>query len=140
MSPPDICDRGIAQVIEAMKNRSLDRLICMTAIGVGNSQGHGTWMFRHAIRPLMLGRIFKDRENQEAKVMRSGLGWTIVRPAKLIDGAATGRYRTAIGLGDLIAKPITRAEVADFLVQVAGDTEAYVHQTPLVDEPASTSE
>ena len=72
--------------------------------------------------------------------MRSGLGWTIVRPAELTDGAATGKYRTAIELGDLIAKPIVRADVADFLVQVAGDTEAYVHQTPLVYGPASTSE
>lgn len=43
--------------------------------------------------------------------------WTIVRPSRLTDEPATGRYQAAPGLRFSARAHVPRADVADFLVR-----------------------
>lgn len=130
-SVPDLCTTGTLNIMSAMKEHGVKRLVCMTAIGVGDSKGHGRFVFDNLILPIMLGRIYVDKNRQEREVMQSNLDWTIVRPTELTNESESGNYRVLLDLEGKKAKTIPRANVADFLVQQI-DSERYLHQTPLI--------
>lgn len=127
----DLCTQGTINIINAMKQHGVKKLICMTGIGAGDSKGHGRLVFDRLILPLLLGRIYKDKNRQETEVMKSNLDWTIVRPTELTNESETGDYRVLVDLSGKRAKTIARADVADFLVQQI-DSDRYLHQTPLI--------
>ena len=130
-SVPDLCTIGTRHIIDAMKQHGVKRLICMTGIGAGDSKGHGRFVFDNLILPIMLGRIYVDKNRQEHEVMQSNLDWIVVRPTELSDDPERGEYRILTDLEGEKAKTISRADVADFLVQQI-ESDRYLHQTPLI--------
>ena len=130
---PDVTTRGTEHILAAMREHGVDRLVCMTMIGAGDSRGHGRAVFSNFFRPVILGRITADRERQEERVRASGTRWTIVRPTELKEGSLTGDYRVYEDLDGVTAAQITRADVGDYLVRAVGD-EATVGRTYLITE------
>lgn len=128
---PDLCTIGTRNVINSMQQENVKRLVCMTGIGTGDSRGHGRLVFDSLILPLLLGRIYKDKNRQEKEVMQSNLDWTIVRPTELTDESESADYQVLIDLEGKRANTIPRADVADFLVKQV-DSDRYLHQTPLI--------
>jgi len=59
------------------------------------------------------------------------LDWVIARPGLLTRGPQTGRYQVLTRPEDWRSGIISRADVADFLVQQIDDN-AYIGQTPLL--------
>lgn len=128
---PDLCTIGTRNIISSMKQNNVKRLICMTGIGAGDSYGHGRLVFDYLILPLLLGRIYQDKNRQEQEVMQSDLDWTIVRPTELTNESESKDYRVWIDLEGKRAKTIPRVDVADFLVKQL-DSDRYLRQTPLI--------
>lgn len=129
---PDLCERGTRNLLDAMNHHAVPRLVCMTAIGVGDSKGHGRWIFRHLIQPALLQRIFTDRERQEDLVRQSATRWTIVRPAELTDGP--DHPVRAVDASDPSApepSTVSRAAVATFLVREL-KLDAFVGRSPVI--------
>ena len=62
---------------------------------------------------------------------RSRLDWTIVRPTVLTTGARTGTYRVLVDARDWRSGFISRADVADFLVQQINDA-SLVRKSPVL--------
>ncbi len=120
---PDLCEAGTRNVVKAMTEHGIPRLVCMTAIGAGDSEGHGQFMFRNIIEPLLLGRIMQDRTAQEEVVKASDLPeWVIVRPTELSDGPSNAvRVIEDVSAGPE-PKTISRTDVGKFLARVATDT------------------
>ncbi|MDX2017545.1 MAG: NAD(P)H-binding protein [Planctomycetota bacterium] len=129
---PTICERGTRTALEAMARAGVDRLICMTAIGLGESRTRGRWVFRSIIRPLLLGRIYADRERQERLVRASGVRWSLVRPAELTDAPA-GPWRAVDPDDHTGAEParVPRATVAGFLMHEAATGE-FLGRAPIL--------
>lgn len=107
---------GTRNLVEAMRKTGARRLICVTGMGAGDSRGHGGFLYDRIILPAILGRIYADKDRQEAIVRASGLDWALVRPARLTDGARTRHYRTILRFGDETMSTVSRADVAHFLV------------------------
>lgn len=128
---PDICMVATQNVLDVMRKIGLRRLLAVSAIGVGDSRGHGRFVFRHLIQPLLLNRIFEDREQQEKLLVSSDLNWTIVRPAELTDEPASGNYQALLDLHGQQITTVSRADVADFLVRQAS-REEFLRRTPLL--------
>jgi putative NADH-flavin reductase len=61
----------------------------------------------------------------ESRVRESGLDWTIVRPPRLTNKEATGRYRYAVNSFLRNCLSISRADVADFMIRHAQDLKTY---------------
>ena len=121
---------GTLNIVRAMQKQGVGRLVCQTTLGVGESRGNLSFFWRRVMFGLVLRGAFRDHVRQEEHVRRSGLDWTIVRPAAFTDGKRTGAYRHGFP-GDErgLALKISRADVADFvLAQLASD--AYVHEAP----------
>jgi len=129
--PVSIFSKGTKAVVEAMKNSSCRRLICVTGIGAGDSRGHGGFLYDHLFLPLFLRTIYEDKDRQEKIVRESGLDWVIVRPGFLTNGPRTGKYRVLTDLKGVKAGKISRQDVADFILREATELK-YKGQTPLL--------
>lgn len=66
--------------------------------------------------PWRLRAEFANKERQEALVTGNDLDWTIIRPARLTNGPATGRLRAQPRLPVTIRDSISRADVAQFVL------------------------
>jgi putative NADH-flavin reductase len=118
-------------LVDAMRERGVRRLVAVTGLGAGDSRGHGGLLYDAIAFPLVLKRIYDDKDVQEQIIRSSGLDWTIVRPGLLRSGPATGRARALTDPKDWTGGSVTRADVADFLVREAFERR-FVAQTPLL--------
>ncbi|MEH2276048.1 MAG: SDR family oxidoreductase [Nostoc sp.] len=122
---------GTEKLLQAMKRHSVKRLICITGLGAGDSKGHGDLLYDKLILPLILKRIYDDKDRQEAEIRQSNLDWVIVRPGILTNDPAKGNYRVLTDLTGVTAGKISRADVADFVLQQL-TSDRYLNQTPLI--------
>jgi len=118
-------------LVDAMKDAGVKRLIAVTGLGAGDSRGHGGFLYDAVVFPLLLKRVYDDKDVQEWVIRSSGLDWTIVRPGLLTNRSATGRYRVLTTPKDWRVGVISRADVADFLVRQIDD-RALIGTTPLL--------
>lgn len=123
--PMTMLSDGTRNLLRAMRDANVDRFICITGIGAGDSQGHGGFLYDNLIQPLLLNEIYKDKTRQEQVVRDSGLDWTIVRPAQLTNGAprGSGSYRVLSDLTGVTAAKISRADTAAFSVALLDKTD-----------------
>jgi putative NADH-flavin reductase len=118
-------------LVDAMKIADVKRLIAVTGLGAGDSRGHGGLLYDAVAFPLLLKRVYDDKDVQEWIIRSSGLDWTIVRPGLLTNRPASGRYRILTAAHDWRFGLISRADVADFIVRQIED-RALIHATPLL--------
>jgi putative NADH-flavin reductase len=125
--------QGTKNIIEAMESTGIQRLICQTSLGYGDSLkvlDKTSFIFKYIIVPFVLRKTFKDHELQEQHIKKSKLDWVIVRPGNLTDTAKTGVYQHGFAATDNnIQVEVSRADVADFMLKQLND-RTYVHQTP----------
>ena len=119
--------KGTANIIEAMQNQNVARLICMSSLGFGDSEDVLPWHMKYIIVPLFIKNAFKDHAEQEKVIEKSNLAWTIARPATLTDENRTGNYKVGFGLKEKITLKISRADVADFMLNQISDDQ-YLHK------------
>jgi len=117
-------------IVQAMDRTGVQRLICQSSLGVGDSRANLGAFTRHVIVGLFLRHAFADHERQEAVIEQSSLKWTIVRPPHLLDTQRTGVYRHGFPPTDKNIKgQISRADVADFMLKQLTD-DSYLQSTP----------
>lgn len=118
-------------LVEAMQTAGVKRLIAVTGAGAGNSRGRISPLYDHVVFPLLLQRIYADKDIAEAIIAKSTLDWTIARPVGLTNGPATGRYDVLPEVKDWRGGFISRADVADFLMKQIAD-RSLIGKTPLL--------
>ena len=131
LEPVTVLSEGTKNLLQAMERHSVKRLICITGLGAGDSKGHGGLLYDKLILPLILRRIYDDKDRQEAEIRQSNLDWVIVRPGILTNDPAKRNYRVLTDLTGVTAGKISRADVAAFVLQQITD-DRYLYQTPLV--------
>lgn len=121
---------GTRNIINAMKEHDMKRLICQSSLGVGDSRVNLNFFWKYIMFGLLLRPAYADHELQEQYVRESELDWTIVRPGAFIDGKRTGEYHHGVlRLEETLALKVSRADVADFLLKQVSDLR-YLHQSP----------
>jgi putative NADH-flavin reductase len=126
--PTTVCTDSIRTLVGAMSGVGIDRLIAVSAHGV--LETHDRSLYARAVWR-GVGEKMKDKETMEPLIVASGMNWTIVRPPKLNDASATGRYQASEGLAIRLWHSIGRADLADFLVREAENDE-FVHRYPRI--------
>jgi putative NADH-flavin reductase len=121
---------GTRNIIKAMQNSGVRRLICLSSLGVGDSRGNLNFFWKYLMFGMLLRAAFADHISQEDHVIGSGLDWTIVRPAAYTDGERTGSYRHGFpGTEKGLKLKISRADVAEFVLNQLTDN-SYIRMTP----------
>jgi len=125
-----IRSEGTKQIIKAMEKAGIQRFICQSTLGTGDSWGNLDFFWKHVMFGFLLREVFADHEKQEDYVKQSNLDWTIVRPGAFVNWEQTGNYRHGFSGDDKTSKlKISRADVADFLLKQLTDN-SYLHKTP----------
>jgi uncharacterized protein YbjT (DUF2867 family) len=120
-------------LIDAMREAGVRRLVAVTGLGAGDSRGKLGLLYDGLMFPLVLKRVYDDKDVQEQMIRASGLDWTIVRPGLLRNGRTTGRARALTDPKDWMTGSVTRADVAAFLVREVFERR-FVGRTPLLIE------
>lgn len=109
-----LIERSMQAIVPAMQCERVQRLILVSAFGVGATHRDAPMVPRIMYR-VLLKDIFADKRAAENLVASSNLDWTIVYPVLLTDGPMTGAYRVGERL-ELHGLPkISRADVAHFI-------------------------
>jgi putative NADH-flavin reductase len=129
--PVTVFAQGTRNVLAAMADHGVRRLVCITGIGAGDSKGHGGFLYDRIFNPLLLKTIYQDKDRQEALIRASETDWTIVRPGFLTNGPLTGKYRVITDLSGVTANKISRADVAHFILEELA-ANRYLRQATLL--------
>ena len=121
---------GTANTIAAMKRCGVNRLVCLSSLGVGDSRGNLNAVWKYLMFGLLLRRAYVDHVEQESNVRASDLDWTIVRPAAYTDGPLTKQFRHGFAADDReLTLKISREDVAYFMLAQLED-DRYLHRAP----------
>lgn len=122
--PTRILSEGTGNVLRAMETHGVPRLVCETALGIGDSAGRMGLCYTFFVIPVILPFYYWDKTRQERMIARSKVEWVIARPGALTNAGKRGRYRHGLHVGGFfLTVRISRADVADFMLnQLVSDT------------------
>jgi putative NADH-flavin reductase len=109
--------------VAAMSAAGVRRLLAIS----GELQHRAPGAMAAFLRATLLRRLDRDQAELERVVRASALDWTIVRPTRLTRGALTRAYRAAPDAQPTRPRPVSRADVAHFLLDAA-ERGSYVRQ------------
>ncbi|MEV6848445.1 NAD(P)H-binding protein [Actinoplanes sp. NPDC051411] len=116
---------GMAHVVDLVRDSGgTARVFAVSPSAIDVSASASLWR-RLSVRMVIdkvLRNRFLDHERTEDELRNGGVSWTVVRVRGLIDGPA-GRYRTEVGNHIAGERPVSRGDLADFLVKALTDPD-----------------
>jgi putative NADH-flavin reductase len=126
--PITLFSQGTSNIISAMHKNGIRRLLCTSSGAANPDYEPQEGFFFGVLFKNTYGRtLYVDMRKMEAEVTASGLDWTIVRPAQLVESAEVTPYR--VGLGYMVAHgtKTSRRDLADFMLREAVANQ-HIHQ------------
>lgn len=115
---------GTANILQAMQEHTIDRFICQTSLGCGDSWGNLNFFWKRIMFGWFLKETFTDHQNQEKHIVGSNCNWTIIRPAAFTNGRLTRLFKTGFPPDDTTLKlKIARADLAYYMLQQVDSPE-----------------
>jgi len=118
---PDLLGIAARNITAAMEKTGARRLICVSAAGAFIESDPDMGRLAKLILPRVFATNFADTREMEAAIAESGLDWTMVRAARLVNTPETGRYRVRPDYPPQGGGKISRADVAHFMAAVLAD-------------------
>jgi putative NADH-flavin reductase len=133
-----VAAHGTRTILQAMGYAGVNRIVAVSAAPVSTVASPGrpnpprhdpgeAFFTRHLATPV-IRRIFRDQyadlARMEDALRDSDLEWTVVRPPRLTDGPATGRYRTAYDRNVRGGSSVSRADVANVMLAALRDPKS----------------
>jgi uncharacterized protein YbjT (DUF2867 family) len=111
-----VLSRGTANIVRAMNEQGLRRLVCLSSAGLFGRAGGA--LFGRVIGPSSQRHVLKDMRRQAGVLEASGLDWVLIRATRFLDAPASGRCVVAferpagpgIALGDLAGFLVSELE------------------------------
>ena len=125
--PIDTYSVGVRNIVEVMRSTEVHRLAVVSSTGAYHYPNRrdtpfALRMFEPVITRTIGKSTYDDQRRMEEIVRASGLDWTIVRPSGLFDLPEATNY--VAGEVDPVGGFTARIDLADYLVQLAGDSSA----------------
>ena len=118
--PVTLFSEATKVLVSAMETAGVERLICVTGYGAGDSRQSINCLQRLPFK-LLLANAYDDKSIQEALITGSNLDWTIVRPGVLTNQGKSDSYKVLEEPAQWRNGVISRADVADFIVSQVGE-------------------
>jgi putative NADH-flavin reductase len=128
-SDPTLLDRVAAAMVEAAKATGVQRLMAISAGGVGPSWDAMPGVFQFFIRCSSLRNVYPTLARMEEALLGSGLDVCVARPSGLTDGPVTGDVRIVSTYKG--QAQISRADVAAWMLDQAHEP-GFAHRAPLI--------
>lgn len=129
---PGMMETAAGNIVAAMKQAGIHRLISTTGAGVRDSQDQPKLVdhLMKGLLTLLAGEVLKDSAANVAVIRASNVEWTIVRYPRLTDGPLTGNYRVGY-VGRDSGTQLSRADGAHFVLKELTDGK-HIHKMPVV--------
>ena len=131
ITPTNLLKNSMENIVQAMKEQEIKRVLTVSAWGTGDSYGELDWMFRFLINKTNVGTAYKGHEEQEFVLNNSGLDWTAVRPVGLSNKKKHKTTRISQNGETKLKMMISRKDVAKFMLEIIRD-EKYYQTTPSI--------
>jgi uncharacterized protein YbjT (DUF2867 family) len=132
-SPPDLMSTSIGNAVAGMRALGVQRIVVVSAGGVGDSVGDMPPMFGWLVRHTGIGAAYRGHDDQERILRESGLDWTALRPSMLRTTDRRGVVVLSYG-GQPKPHPwISRSMLAALMLDALDDS-ALVGRAPTVSQ------
>ena len=129
--PGTVRSEGTRNIVAALTAANVRRFVSVSTVGVGDSLNRLSF-FAGVFLPRIIGaQRLREAERQEEIIRQSSLEWTILRPTRLVNEAAVGRYKIGSDLHTGMGSKLARADLAAALLEQLEKTD-FVRQTPTV--------
>ncbi len=125
-----VLSRGTANILQAMREQEVRRLVCLTSAGLFG--GDGTLFFGRIVGPLFLRHVLQDKRRQAGILEASGLDWALVRAVQFLDNPGSGKYK--ITFNRPAGPRINLGDLAEFVISELEQGE-YVRRLPIISNP-----
>ena len=120
ISPPRLMADCNANVVTAMKEFGVNKVVILQAFGVGSSWDNMACMLRMLMSKSNMVHQYEDHNHTDREVRASGVNYVMVRPARLVEtDVTTVREWPEHGKGVPLMASDSRKSVAGFLVDAA---------------------
>ena len=129
----DVGRAAMPLLVAACAQAGVRRLVSVSGAGVtlpGDVKGPGARLVSGLTRRLARDLVL-DKEGEHAALVASGLDWTEVRPPRLVDRSPTGCWQLGEQAPGLTAGPVTKADVALAMLELARTTR-WVRRAPFL--------
>lgn len=118
-SPSDQLKLMAASVTKVMKDCAIPKIVYMATAGIDDEfRGPMKWFIN-----MILGSVIKDHRDAARVYRQSGLTYVIAKPMQLKNGTPSHKYYMSEDGLPKRKRPISRGNVADFLVTAATTTQ-----------------
>jgi uncharacterized protein YbjT (DUF2867 family) len=129
-TPKSLMSDTIKLVISIARSNALKRIIVLSAWGANETLDDLPWWFRWTIKHSNIKYGYWDHDRQEDLLSESGLDWTVIRPAGLVNFKANKPIKVALA-GQKLSLIISRKSVALFTVDVL-ENNKYLREKPAI--------
>ena len=124
----DVLERAIPLIVAVMRQKGLSRLIVLGSAGalpdsLKKQPAYRRWIVENILYKTVLKWPAASQAAQWKTLAASGLDFTMVMPPMLTHGAARGKYRVDGQALPRNGSRISRADVADFMLQQIGNPQ-----------------
>lgn len=109
---------GTRNIVEAMRQAQLTRLIVVSSAGVAPRKG-APMLYKLIVKPFFLEPAYRDMRLMEQYLQTTALDWTIVRPPYLTTAPLRTDYRLSPDRNFDDDRPLSRFSLAHFLLTEA---------------------
>jgi uncharacterized protein YbjT (DUF2867 family) len=119
LQPVTLFSAATRVLLPAMQAANVKKLVCVTGFGAGDSRAAISLLQKLPFKAL-LQNAYDDKTIQEDLIAASDLDWLIVRPGVLTNFPASDRYQVLTQPKTWRNGIVSRADVADFIVNRIG--------------------
>lgn len=129
----DVGRAALPQVVAGMRKHGVPRFVGVSGAGVtvpGDRKGMGARLVS-ALTAALARDLVGDKLGEYRVLAASDLDWTQVRPPRLVEHPGTGRYGLGVVAPGPTAKPVTKADTALAMLDLA-ESRDWTGQAPFV--------
>ncbi len=129
---PPVLPLGTRHILDAMEKHRVTRVVVLSAAGaLREPAGTIVGGLGLALARAVIPRVYREHRGMLEEVRTRHLDWIAVRPVILTNGLRTGRYRVVAAGIPRGGYRISRADVADFMIQQL-TSDAFVRKMPAI--------
>lgn len=132
-TPPRMMADSVANVISAMKEHGVRKIVINSAVGVGSSYDALNCLLKPVFNYSNMRLQMVDHNAVDVETRRAGVDFVLVRPCMMVEGPpAEVKVYSDDGKGSGFMPKITRESVARFMVVDALEGREYDGKSPVI--------
>lgn len=120
-APTAVYSNGTGNIVDGMTATGVRRLVAVSSVVLAPRDAI-PFFARAVVHPILrrvYGGLYADMERMEALLAGTDVDWTVVRPPRLTDRPATGRYRLDLPHPARSASAVSRGDLAQAMLALA---------------------